>query len=101
MTLVLVMTLAGCSMASINDTGGRDASSAEKAVIVGSVRSEYLYIDRTWPGSDILSQVVTFKDDKPYDVVTVKTKEGTEKNLWFDISKFYRKKTYTEDSSGI
>ena len=91
------MTIAGCSMASINDTGGRDGSSAEKAVIVGSVRSEYLYIDRAWAGSDILSQMVTYKDEKPYDVVTIRTKDGTEKNLWFDISKFYRKKTYTDD----
>ncbi len=98
MTLVLMLTLAGCSMASINDTGGRDGSTAEKAVIVGSVRSEYLYIDRAWGGSDILSQVVTYKEDKPYDVVTIKTKDGIEKNLWFDISKFYRKKTYTDDS---
>ena len=94
---VLVMAIAGCSMASINDTGGRDGSSAEKAVIVGSVRSEYLYIDRAWAGSDIMSQVVTEKDGKPYDVVRIKTKDGSERDLWFDISKFYRKKTYADE----
>lgn len=94
---VLVLTIAGCSMTSINDTGGRDGSSAEKAVIVGSVRSEYIYIDRTWAGSNIMSQIVTEKEGKPYDVVRIKTKEGVEKDVWFDISKFYRKKTYTDD----
>ncbi|MCU0378390.1 MAG: hypothetical protein MUC78_09035 [Bacteroidales bacterium] len=95
--MTLVLMLAGCSMTSINDTGGRDGSSAEKAVIAGSVRSEYLYIDRAYAGSNIMSQVVTEKNGIPYDVVRIKTKEGVEKDLWFDISKFYRKKTYADD----
>jgi len=97
MTVVLTVMLAGCGASYINDTGGRDGSSARMAVIVGSVRAEYMYIDRTWPGSDILSQVVTPEAGKTYDVVTIRTKEGTEKDVWFDISKFYRKKTYADD----
>jgi hypothetical protein len=93
----MALVLAGCGAAMINDTGGRDASSFGKAVIVGSVRSEYLWIDRTYVGSNILSQVVSMDSGKIYDVVTIKTKDGPEKNLYFDISKFYQKKTYRSD----
>lgn len=97
--LIAVMTvmLAGCGTAMINDTGGRDGSTFAKAVIVGSVRSEYLWIDRTFDGSNILSQVVAEEGGKTYDIVSITTKEGAEKDLYFDISKFYRKKTYRSD----
>ena len=97
MTVVLAMMMAGCAASYIDSSQGRDGSSFQNAVIVGSVRAEYLYIDRTWPGSNILSQVVADNNDNPYDVVTIRTKDGTEKDVYFDISKFYRKKTYADD----
>jgi len=97
MTVVLAVMLAGCSAMYIDDTGGRDGSTFQKAVIVGSVRAEYKYIDRTFAGSNILSQVVTEKDGKPYDVVSIKLGNGLERSVYFDISKFYRKKTYADD----
>ena len=93
----MALVFAGCGAAMINDTGGRDGSSFGKAVIVGSVRSEYLWIDRTYVGSNILSQIVAADSGKTYDIVTINTKEGTEKDLYFDISKFYKKKTYRSD----
>ena len=97
LTAVLAVMLAGCASSYINASGGRDGSSFAKAVIVGSVRAEYLYIDRTWKDSKIASQVVTENDGKPYDVVSITTKDGQAKDLCFDISKFYRKKTYADD----
>jgi uncharacterized lipoprotein YehR (DUF1307 family) len=97
MTVVLAVILAGCSATMIDVSGGRDGSSFNKAVIVGSVRAEYIYIDRTWQGSNILSQLVTENEGKHYDVVTITTKDGAEKDVYFDISKFYRKKTYADD----
>lgn len=97
MTVVLALMLAGCAATSIDTSGGRDGSSFAKAVIVGSVRAEYLYIDRTWKDSKIASQVVTENDGKQYDVVSITTKDGQAKNIYFDISKFYRKKTYADD----
>ena len=66
-------------------------------MIVGSVRAEYLYIDRTYTGANILSQMVVDNNGNPYDVVTIQTKEGSKKDVYFDISKFYRKKTYADD----
>ncbi len=97
MTVVLAVMMAGCAGSYIDSTGGRDGSSFQKAVIVGSVRAEYLYIDRTFTGANILSQMVTENDGNPYDVVTITTKDGTKKDVIFDISKFYRKKTYADD----
>jgi len=97
MTVVLAMMMAGCAATYIDSSQGRDGSSFRNAIVVGSVRAEYLYIDRTWPGSNILSQVVTDNNGNPYDVVTIRTKDGTEKDVYFDISKFYRKKTYADD----
>ena len=97
MTAVLAVMLAGCASSYIDASGGRDGSSFAKAVIVGSVRAEYLYIDRTWKDSKIASQVVTENEGRQYDVVSITTKDGQAKNIYFDISKFYRKKTYADD----
>ena len=97
MTVLLAVMLAGCAASYIDSSQGRDGSSFLKSVVVGSVRAEYLYIDRKFPGSAIQSQMVTDNNGNPYDVVTIRTKEGAEQDLYFDISKFYRKKTYADD----
>jgi hypothetical protein len=97
LTVVLAMMMAGCAATYIDSSQGRDGTSFQNAVVVGSVRAEYLYIDRNYPGSNILSQVVTDNNGNPYDVVTITTKDGTEKDIYFDISRFYRKKTYADD----
>jgi hypothetical protein len=97
MPVVLAVMMAGCAATSIDSSGGRDGSSFAKAVIVGSVRAEYLYIDRTFKDATILSQMVVDDNGKPYDVVTITTNEGNQKDVYFDISKFYRKKTYADD----
>ena len=97
MTVVLAVMMAGCAATSIDSSGGRDGSTFQKAVIVGSVRAEYLYIDRTFKDATILSQMVVENNGNPYDVVTIQTKEGSKKDVIFDISKFYRKKTYADD----
>ena len=97
MTVVLAVMMAGCAASYIDSSQGRDGSTFQKAVIVGSVRAEYLYIDRTYTGANILSQMVVDNNGNPYDVVTVQTKDGSNKDVIFDISKFYRKKTYADD----
>lgn len=77
-----------------DSSGGRDGSSFDKAVIAYSVRAEYKWIDRVYPGSQLLSQVSTEHQGIMYDKVSIKTKEGTEKDVYFDISKFYKPKDY-------
>lgn len=97
--ILTAMSLVSCSTAGImsDSTGLRDGSSFEKALIASSVRAEYLYIDRTWAGSKIISQIVTEYNGKPYDIVSITTKDGVEKDVYFDISKFYRKKSYADE----
>ena len=97
MTVVLAVMMAGCAASYIDSSQGRDGSTFQKAVVVGSVRAEYLYIDRTFSDANILSQMVVDNNGNPYDVVTIQTKEGSKKDVYFDISKFYRKKTYADD----
>jgi hypothetical protein len=97
MTAVLAVMMAGCAASYIDSSQGRDGSSFEKAVIVGSVRAEYLYIDRNYPGSEILSQMIVDNNGNPYDVVTIIPKGETKKDIIFDVSRFYRKKTYADE----
>lgn len=97
MTVVLAVMMTGCAASYIDSSQGRDGSTYQQAVIVGSVRAEYLYIDRTYPDANILSQMVTDNNGNPYDVVTITTKDGVQKDVYFDISKFYRKKTYADE----
>jgi hypothetical protein len=97
MTVVLALMMTGCAASFIDSSGGRDGSTFDKAVIVGSVRAEYLYIDRTFNGASIMTQIMKEHNGKPYDIVTIRSEEGVEKDVYFDISKFYRKKTYADD----
>ncbi len=97
MVAVLAVMMAGCAASYIDSSQGRDGSSFQKAVIVGSVRAEYLYIDRTWPDAQILSQMIVNNNGNPYDVVTIIPKGETKKDVYFDVSRFYRKKTYADD----
>lgn len=97
MTVVLAVMIAGCASSYIDSSQGRDGSTFQKAVIVGSVRAEYLYIDRTFPGSQILSQMIVDNNGNPYDVVTIIPKGETKKDVIFDVSRFYRKKTYADE----
>ena len=97
MTVVLAVMMAGCAASYIDSSQGRDGSTFQKAVIVGSVRAEYLYIDRTYPGSQILSQMIVDNNGNPYDVVTIIPKGETKKDIIFDVSRFYRKKTYADE----
>jgi hypothetical protein len=97
MTVVLALMMTGCAASFIDSSGGRDGSTFDKAVIVGSTRAEYLYIDRTFNGASIMTQIMKEHNGKPYDIVTIRSEEGVEQDVYFDISKFYRKKTYADD----
>jgi hypothetical protein len=75
----------------------RDGSSFEKAIIIlryNSIKGtndEYQYISFTFPNSTIYNQGNGFKNSKPYDIITIITKEGEKKLIYFDVSNFYKK----------
>jgi len=37
------------------------------------------------------SQSLVFKNNKPYDILSIKTADGTEKKIYFDISNYFGK----------
>ena len=97
MTVVLAVMMAGCAASYIDSSQGRDGSTFQKAVIVGSKNAEYKYIDRTYPGAQILSSMIVDNNGNPYELVTIVPKGETKKDVYFDVSRFYRKKTYADD----
>ena len=74
-----------------------DGSSFEKAIVIKSgsetagVKSEYTWLAAAYPGYTLVKQQLSFNDKKPYDLMFIKTKDGDNKTLYFDISAFYGK----------
>lgn len=72
-----------------------DGLSYEKAVILNEnnshkgVSAEYKWLKQNYSGYSILDEKISFFDNKPYDIFTIKTKEGEEKNIYFNISAFF------------
>src|SRR5437868_2210720 len=68
-----------------------DGSSFEKAVIIKSssetegVKAEYTWLAAAYPGYTLVKQQLSFNDKKPYDLMFIKTKDGDNKTLYFDI----------------
>jgi hypothetical protein len=77
--------------------GGGDGLSSDTAVIIKSrsevagIRSEYSWITQHYPGAKRLSQALTAWDKahKRYDVITIKTPDGHDVVVWFNISAMY------------
>ncbi len=70
---------------------GGDGSSAAQAVVVGSVAEEYAWVARHCPGFQFQMQSLQLIDGKPYDVLTLRNAQGEERQIFFDISRFYGK----------
>ncbi len=81
-------------------TGG-DGSSVEQAIVINATSSrigvpeEYNYIERTCGQCDvdytIKGQTLYEQNDRQYDVISVKQKDGSKRDFWFDITSFYGK----------
>lgn len=74
-----------------------DGSSFEKAIVIMEksetvgVDAEYKWLAKNYPGYKMLQQALSFYSKKPYDILTIKTSDGDEKKIYFDISNFYGK----------
>ena len=76
---------------------GGDGLSKKNAVVLKSpsetrgIASEYAWVARHYPGSKVLEQALTtWQHGKRFDVLTVATAEGSQVELWFDITKMYK-----------
>jgi hypothetical protein len=73
------------------NSGLQDGSSFENAVVVNSIKAEYEWLAKNYPGYTMKMQVLSQHKKKPYDILHIVTAGGVEKSIYFDISKFYGK----------
>ncbi|MUU78489.1 hypothetical protein [Winogradskyella endarachnes] len=73
------------------DNTARDGSSFEKAIIVKSIKEEYVYVKKNCINCTMLGQALAYNDKKPFDILRLKNAEGKEVSYYFDISLFFGK----------
>ena len=74
-----------------------DGSSFEKAIVINEkseskgVGAEYEWLRNNYPGYKTKRQTLSYNNKIPYDIITIVTTQGIEKQVYFDISNFYGK----------
>jgi len=69
----------------------RDGSSYNNAIIINAkgesegVNKEYEWLKKNYPGYKMEMQSLNIYKDKPYDILSIKTADGAEKKIYFDI----------------
>ena len=92
--LISILFLIACSSTkniSTSNSNDRDGSSFEKAIIVKSIKTEYEWLAENYPGYKIKMQSLSEYKKKHYDILNIETADGIEKDVYFDISKFFGK----------
>ena len=80
-----------------SSTSPRDGSSFDRAIMIKEKRegpgvdAEYDWLRLHFPEYQSEGQSLTFDKKKAYDIIRIKTKEGEDKRIYFDISGFYGK----------
>lgn len=81
----------------LSDQKTADGSSYEKAIFIdkstetAGVDAEYVWLKENYPGYQMIKQSLVHHDGRSYDILKIKTKDGAEKDIYFDISKFFGK----------
>jgi len=108
--LILVFVLASCS-SSKKTTSAKNVSSHkvtktdifkggtsfENAIVIrvatetAGVAEEYKWLAQSYPGYSTIRKTQTTRDKKHYDIITFRTRDGIEKNAYFDITSFFGK----------
>lgn len=79
------------------ETVSEEGTSYENAIVIkeqterAGVDAEYLWLTQRYPGCKTKGQALNFYKKKPYDIITIITKTGEEKKVYFNISNFYGK----------
>jgi hypothetical protein len=73
------------------NSGLQDGSSFENAIVVNSIKAEYEWLAKNYPGYTMKMQALSQNKKKPYDILYIVTADGVEKSIYFDISKFFGK----------
>jgi hypothetical protein len=81
----------------LSDQKTADGSSFEKAIFIdknsetSGVDAEYAWLKENYPDYQMIRQSLVHHDGRSYDILKIKTKDGVEKEIYFDISKFFGK----------
>ncbi len=81
----------------VTTTTENDGSSFEKAIVIKhdnskeGINAEYEWLRKNYPDYKFMSQSLIFHNDKPFDVLSIITNDGIEKDIHFDISNFFGK----------
>lgn len=59
------------------------------AVAVDSVRAEWKWVQRHYPGARVVAQAMVRHEERPFDVLTVQLPSGELRDVHFDISTFF------------
>jgi hypothetical protein len=74
--------------------GGGDGTSFEDAIVIlgatkrTGVNAEYAYLRSHFPGFQLRSQRMQPREGRNYDIIEFSTPEGTDHELYFDITNF-------------
>jgi len=98
--IVLVVILTSCAgKKQLNRTNNnlQDGLSFQTAVIIQEqsektgINAEYAWVKANHPGASSRGQSLIYHDKKPYDILKIKTADGKDLDVYFDISNFYGK----------
>ncbi len=93
--LSVIFIFWGCATTKSKTINTLMGTSYDDAIVINSedtqsgIDAEYSWLAENYPGYKFKAQSLQFKDGKLYDVITIITKEGEEKKIYFDISKFF------------
>ena len=75
----------------MDEPSSRDGASPDRAIPVTGVRQEYDWVLRHCPGFAVVQQSQIWAGDKPLDLLTLRSRDGLERQVYFDISAFFGK----------
>lgn len=78
-------------------TSANDGTSFENAIMINEktetkgVAAEYAWLDAHYPGYKMKSQSLKMNKKRVYDVLSFKTRQGKDMDIYFDITEFFGK----------
>ncbi|MFI5130444.1 MAG: hypothetical protein ACHQFX_10655 [Chitinophagales bacterium] len=75
----------------------KGGTSFENAIVIkvqtesAGVAEEFKWLAQSYPGYSTIRKTQTVRGGKHYDIITFRTKDGAEKNAYFDTSSFFGK----------
>lgn len=74
-----------------------DGTSYENAILIkqtkhmAGIAAEYAWLNKNYQGYESKGQSLIYYKEKPYDIISIVTKAGKEKEIYFNISNFFGK----------